>query len=188
MRSRSSSADAVADPERRRRFLIEARAASALNHPNIITIHDIGETDGVSFIVMEFVAGRTLQEILLGPGPGAIGLGNVLAIARQIAVALEAAHAAGIVHRDIKPANIMAADSGQIKVLDFGVSKVLHAADENAPTAVVTGATAAGHILGTLAYMSPEQVQGRPIDARSDIFSFGAVALRVTYRTTGVRG
>ncbi len=100
---------------------------------------------------------------------------NVLSIATQIAMALEAAHAAGIVHRDIKPANIMAADSGQIKVLDFGVSKVLHAADENALTAAVTGATAAGHIVGTLAYMSPEQVQGRPIDARSDIFSFGAV-------------
>ena len=186
-----------ADPERRRRFLTEARAASALNHPNIITIHDIGEADGVSFLVMEFVAGKTLEEILAGTGHLALGtssdvsrapvnplvpsakrlvpLPEVLAIASQIATALDAAHAAGIVHRDVKPANIMASESGQIKVLDFGVSKVFHAADENASTAAATAATAAGHIVGTLAYMSPEQVQGRPIDARSDIFSFGAV-------------
>jgi eukaryotic-like serine/threonine-protein kinase len=189
--------DAVASPDRGRRFLTEARAASALNHPNIITIHDIGEADGVSFLVMEFVAGRTLQEILAGTGHSALGtrsevsrgpanppvpsaerrvpVPDVVSISLQIATALDAAHAAGIVHRDIKPANIMAADSGQIKVLDFGVSKVLHAVDENALTTAVTAATAAGQIVGTLAYMSPEQVQGKPIDARSDIFSFGAV-------------
>jgi len=196
--------DAVADPDRKRRFLTEARAASALNHPNIVTIHDIGEADGVSFIVMELVTGRTLQEILSGPGGSALGTGrpsgtghtpdrvpspqslvpvsNVLSFGLQIATALAAAHAAGIVHRDIKPANIMAADSGQIKVLDFGVSKVLHTVDDNASTAAVTGATAAGQIIGTLAYMSPEQVQGRPIDARSDIFSFGAVLYEMLTR------
>lgn len=172
--------DAVADPERRRRFLTEARAASALNHPNIITIHDIGEADGVSFLVMEFVAGRTLHEILsdtrhLASGRRVVPIPDVLSIASQIAMALDAAHAAGIVHRDIKPANIMAADSGAIKVLDFGVSKVLHPIDDSAPTFTGTAATAAGHLVGTLAYMSPEQVQGRAIDARSDIFSFGAL-------------
>jgi len=183
--------EALADPDRRRRFLTEARAASALNHPNIITIHDIGEVDGESFLVMEFVSGKTLAEIIAGTGhpargtaeggelaPGVIGpvpVTDAVGIARQIALALEAAHAAGIVHRDIKPANIMATDSGQIKVLDFGVSKILQAVDQDAATAAATAATAAGRIVGTLAYMSPEQVQGRPIDARSDIFSFGAV-------------
>jgi dienelactone hydrolase len=172
--------DAVPDLEHRRRFLTEARAASALNHPNIITIHDIGEADGVSFLVMEFVAGRTLHTLLSDtrvsePGTRLIPVPDVLSIAAQIAAALDAAHEAGIVHRDIKPANVMAADSGQIKVLDFGVSKVLHPTDQNAPTATAPAATAAGHIVGTLAYMSPEQVQGRAIDARSDIFSFGAV-------------
>ncbi len=171
--------EALPDLEHRRRFLTEARAASALNHPNIITVHDIGESDGVSFLVMEFVAGRTLHTLLSEARNSASGaplpVSDVLSIATQMATALEAAHAAGIVHRDIKPANVMAADSGQIKVLDFGVSKVLHATGENAPTTTGTAATAAGQMVGTLAYMSPEQLQGRPIDARSDIFSFGAV-------------
>ena len=110
-----------------------------------------------------------------GGAPRAIKIDDAVSIASQIATALETAHAAGIIHRDVKPANIMASESGQIKVLDFGVSKVLHALEENASTAAVTAATAAGQIVGTLAYMSPEQVQGRPIDARSDIYSFGAV-------------
>ena len=191
---------AVADPDRRKRFLTEARAASALNHPNIVTVHDIGEADGVSFLVMELVSGRSLQDILAGSRLSALGSGTegtgspkrepsaerqapaahegalpvseVLSIGLQVAEALDTAHHAGIIHRDIKPANIMATESGTIKVLDFGVSKVLHPVSEDALT---TAGTAAGQIVGTLAYMSPEQLQGRPVDARSDVFSLGAV-------------
>jgi pimeloyl-ACP methyl ester carboxylesterase len=163
--------EAMSDPDRRRRFVAEARAASALNHQNIITVHDIGDAGGVSFLVMEFVSGLTLRNVI---GDPARSVDDIVAIGRQIAAALEAAHAAGIVHRDIKPANIMVTDSGQIKVLDFGVSKMLRVVDGPSLTTAIS-ATGAGHIVGTLAYMSPEQVQGQPIDARSDIFSFGAV-------------
>jgi serine/threonine protein kinase len=163
------ASDAVADPERRRRFLTEARAASALNHANIITIHDIGEADGVSFLVMEFVPGRSLRDVI---AVGPLSIDRVVDYALHIATALDVAHAAGIVHRDIKPANVMVTDAGQIKVLDFGVSKAFGPVD---PETVTTAATAAGSLVGTLGYMSPEQVQGRPIDGRSDIFSFGAV-------------
>jgi eukaryotic-like serine/threonine-protein kinase len=179
------SSDAVADGDRKKRFLAEARAASALNHPNIVTIHDIGDADGVSFLVMELVAGKPLSELI---GSAGLPIAQAINDAAQIATALDAAHAAGIVHRDIKPANIMVTESGQIKILDFGVSKVLHAAAHDAATEAATAATAVGQIVGTLAYMSPEQVQGKPIDARSDIFSFGAVLYEMITGRRAVTG
>ena len=168
----------VADPERKRRFAREAKAASALNHPNIITIHDI-DTAGpkgrpVDFIVMEYVDGRSLDRLIAG---GPLPLEEALGYSVQIASALAAAHAAGIVHRDVKPANIMVTGAGQIKVLDFGLAKLSErvAADPSAPTQTTPARTQEGVILGTVAYMSPEQAEGKPVDARADVFSFGAV-------------
>ena len=158
----------LADPERKRRFVQEAKAASALNHPNIITIHDISHADGVDFIVMEYVAGKTLAELV---GRKGLKLNETLKCAIQIAEALARAHSVGIVHRDLKPANVMVDEHGLVKVLDFGLAKLTEAAaDEEAPTQ-----TAEGAIVGTAAYMSPEQAGGRKVDARSDIFSFGSM-------------
>jgi eukaryotic-like serine/threonine-protein kinase len=163
-------AEATADPERNRRFVQEARAASALNHPHIVTIHDIDEAAGVTFIAMELVDGQPLDaRIARGPLP----LGEALEYAEQIAGALEAAHARGIVHRDIKPANIMITADGRAKVLDFGIAKLAQGGPSDA-TATGVG-TGPGLIMGTAAYMSPEQAQGLPTDTRSDVFSFGAV-------------
>ena len=161
-------ADAVADPERRRRFLQEARAASALSHPNIAQIFDVIEDPRA--LIMELVDGTPLDRVLAG---GALPAAQALDYAVQIANALEAAHAAGIVHRDIKPANIMITRDGRVKVLDFGLAKLT--APSSGDATVTSAATQLGMIMGTAAYMSPEQAQGRPVDARSDIFSFGAV-------------
>ena len=165
--------ESMADPVRRRRFEQEARAASALNHPNIVSIHDIDRADGIDFITMEFVPGQTLAARI---GRKGLPLQEVLSYAVQIAGALAAVHAAGIVHRDLKPANVMVARSGQVKVVDFGLAKL---AELTARALVTTGATpvrtGTGTILGTIAYMSPEQAAGKPVDARSDIFSFGAL-------------
>ncbi|MBZ5611483.1 MAG: serine/threonine-protein kinase [Acidobacteriia bacterium] len=169
----------VADPERKRRFVQEAKAASALNHPNIVTIHDIDTADGVTFIAMEFVKGRTLDRLIRGKG---IVLNETLKHGVQIADALAAAHAAGIIHRDIKPANIIVTDTGLVKVLDFGLAKLTDPAESiEAGTRRSTGQkTEEGVILGTVAYMSPEQAEGKNVDARSDIFSFGSVLYEMT--------
>ncbi len=169
--------DKVADAERRRRFAQEAKAASALSHPGIVTIYDIDEADGVYFIAMEYVAGKTLDRLI---GRKGLPLSAVLAYAVQIADALARAHGAGIVHRDLKPANIMVTDDGAVKVLDFGLAKLmepLEAGDAQTRTVGQTELplTDEGRIVGTFAYMSPEQAQGKPVDARSDIFSFGSV-------------
>jgi predicted Ser/Thr protein kinase len=167
------AADAVADPTHRQRFAREARAASALNHPNIVTIHDVGQADGVDFLVMELVTGRSLGQSIPADG---LPVDRVIDYGLEVARALESAHAAGIVHRDIKPANIMVTDSGQIKVLDFGVAKRLDLlADAERSTMAQTVATEAGAVVGTLAYMSPEQARGVAVDHRSDVFSLGAV-------------
>lgn len=157
------------DPERRRRFLQEAQSASALNHPNIITIHDIVSHGGGEYLVMEHVQGKTLgQSIPRGGMPP----DRVLDIGKQIASALAAAHKAGIIHRDLKPGNIMISDSGHVKLLDFGLAKQIETGpDDETRTAL----TMEGAILGTAAYMSPEQAEGKPIDTRSDIFSLGTV-------------
>jgi len=164
----------VADPERRRRFVQEAKAASALNHPNIITVHDTGEAGGSVFIVMEYVPGRTLSDLISGKG---MALKEALRYAVQIADALAAAHEAGIIHRDIKPGNVMVTPKGLVKVLDFGLAKLTEpgALGEDESTRTLAPATGEGTIVGTAAYMSPEQAEGKAVDARSDIFSLGAV-------------
>jgi serine/threonine protein kinase len=161
------------------RFQREARAASSLNHPNICTVHDIGEQDGRSFIVMEFLDGTTLKHKI---GVQALPIDTVLTLGMQIADALEAAHAENIVHRDIKPENISVTARGHAKVLDFGLAKISAAemlkADDETPTALTPNwdqLTRTGSAIGTAKYMSPEQVEGKPLDTRSDLFSFGAV-------------
>ena len=158
------------DLGRRRRFAQEARAASALNHPNIVTVYEIDRADDVDFIAMEYIDGRTLCDVVSDRG---IGVDEKLRLASEVADALAAAHAAGIVHRDLKPSNIMVAAGGRAKVLDFGLARsgaLVSSADET--TAALT---TPGTVVGTVAYMSPEQATGRPVDARSDIFSFGCV-------------
>jgi serine/threonine protein kinase len=166
-------AEQLEDESRKQRFIQEAKSASSLNHPNIITIYEIDQADGTDFMVMEFVAGKTLQQLIPS---GGLPVADVLKYAIPIASALAAANAAGIIHRDIKPGNIMAGASGIVKVLDFGLAKLT--AHEETPedaTQTLKAQTEEGTIIGTVAYMSPEQAQGKTVDARSDIFSLGAV-------------
>ena len=162
--------------EQRRRFLQEAQAASALNHPNIITIHDIISEGDTEFMVMELVAGKSLAELI---PKGGLPLPLVLAYAVQVADALETAHGAGIVHRDLKPGNVMVTNTGLVKVLDFGLAKLTSRAAgplvDETRTLAEAPLTVEGRIMGTVSYMSPEQAEGKPVDARSDVFAFGAV-------------
>ncbi|HEY2252917.1 MAG TPA: protein kinase [Planctomycetaceae bacterium] len=167
-------ADLAHEPERRQRFLTEAKAASALNHPHVCVVYDVGETeDGLPFIAMEFVEGQSLDAVIKqGPLP----MAKVAEIATQVADALDAAHTRRIVHRDIKPANISLNERGQVKVLDFGLAKrlLLESADALAETAD-TQHTQPGQVLGTPSYMSPEQALGQAVDHRTDLFSLGVV-------------
>jgi serine/threonine protein kinase/Tol biopolymer transport system component len=166
--------DKVADPERKRRFLQEARAASALNHPNIVTLHDIASDNGIDYLVMEYVPGQSLDQLIDSKGlPPAEAIGYTA----QIANALAAAHAVGIVHRDIKPANVIVMQEAQVKILDFGLAKLTDRTPgrEGETRTVESALTEAGTVMGTVAYMSPEQASARPTDHRTDIFSLGVV-------------
>ena len=181
-------ASVTADSERHRRFVQEAKAASALNHPNIVTIYDIDRVDDVSFIAMELVEGKTLDQVI---GRG-LRLKELLDYAAQAADALAKAHAAGIVHRDLKPSNIMVTSDGRVKILDFGLAKLV-ASDPGGDATTLAPIepqvrTGEGHVVGTPAYMSPEQAEGKPIDARSDIFSFGAVLYEMATGSRAFRG
>jgi len=168
--------DRLSDPTRRARFVQEARAASALNHPHIVTIYEIESAEGIDFIVMELVPGKTLDALIPRQG---MRLGEALRIAIPLADALAAAHAAGIVHRDLKPANVMVTAEGVAKVLDFGLAKLTETHEGGIEDATTLDAHARlshpGTVAGTPAYMSPEQASGGAVDVRSDIFSFGAV-------------
>ncbi len=160
-----------ADQDRLHRFKEEARSASALNHPNIITIHDLGQEGSTHYIAMELVEGKTLRELLVS---GSLPMRKAIEIAAQVAEGLTKAHEAGIAHRDLKPENLMISHDGLVKILDFGLAK-LGSPSGDGPDLCTTSQTPAGLVLGTVGYMSPEQASGDRLDFRSDQFSFGLV-------------
>src|SRR5262249_48520936 len=155
-----------------KRFIREAKAASTLNHPNIITIHEIGQASGVHFIATEYIEGKTLRQQF---STGRMKIGSAVNVAVQIANALVAAHSAGIIHRDIKPENIMLRPDGYVKVLDLGLAKMNGDGSKQISSSLSLVNTAPGVVMGTVNYMSPEQARGLPVDMRSDIFSLGVV-------------
>jgi serine/threonine protein kinase len=180
-------AEVAGDPGRLKRFEKEARLVSALNHPNIVTVYEIGSSDSLSYIAMELVEGNTLRELLVG---GPLSIKKLLAISTQIADGLAKAHDAGIVHRDLKPENVMVTKDGLVKILDFGLAKLTFAAagsDEGSQLPTQTG-TSPGMVVGTVSYMSPEQASGESVDFRSDQFSFGSVLYEMATGKRAFRG
>ncbi|HEX8423764.1 MAG TPA: protein kinase, partial [Pyrinomonadaceae bacterium] len=174
----------TADPERVRRFERESRPVSALNHPNLITIYDIGISDGVHYIATEFVTGKTVRDLI----DDGLKMRDALAIATQVAEALGAAHNAGVLHRDIKPENIMVRPDGYVKVLDFGLAKLNEQATAVEGTPLSTAQTESGLLMGTLAYMSPEQAAGDAVDERTDIWSLGIVLYEMMIGSSPTKG
>jgi Tol biopolymer transport system component/tRNA A-37 threonylcarbamoyl transferase component Bud32 len=179
--------DKVADAKRKKRFLQEARAASALNHPNIVMLYDIANDAGTDYLVMEYVPGKSIDKLITPKGSP---LAEVLNYAQQIATGLAAAHAAGIVHGDMKPANVIVTPESQVKILDFGLAKLMdRAPDAEGETQTQEAALPeAGAITGTVAYMSPEQASGRPLDHRADIFSVGVMLYEMLAGSRPMRG
>jgi TolB-like protein/Flp pilus assembly protein TadD len=173
------------DPDRLERFQREAQAIAKLNHPSIVTVYSVEEADGIHFLTMELVEGRTLNELIQ---PGGLSLDRQLAIARPLADALSAAHAQGVVHRDLKPANIMVTKEGRVKVLDFGLAKVAALVGDDPGDARTELLTEPGRVMGTAPYMSPEQVKGGVVDARSDIFSLGIILFEMATGSRPFRG
>src|SRR5215831_6895500 len=180
-------ASVSADSDRLRRFEQEARAAGILSHPNITAVYDIGSHEGAPYVVQELLEGETLRSVLAG---GRLSTRRAIDYAIQIVHGLAAAHEKGIVHRDLKPENLFVTNDGRLKILDFGLAKLTHTEEgsqaTNLPTA--TAGTEPGVVLGTLGYMAPEQVRGRSADARSDLFSFGAILYEMLSGNRAFRG
>ena len=164
-------ADVSHSPERLHRFEQEARLAGSLNHPNVLTLFDVGSLDGAPYLVTELLEGRTLRDVLAtGPVPSR----KAIDYGQQVARGLAAAHEHGVVHRDLKPANLFVTKDARVKILDFGLAKLTRSDPETGGSQFSTD-TAEGHVVGTLGYMAPEQVRGQAVDVRTDIFAFGAL-------------